>query len=407
MSPSKVIARYGPSRGGVRVILTDDEESVIVKWRAQGERRQRSWPNTPAGRTEAKAWALGFAEELAQHRAPVPVQSTPLTLAELWERYTTAVWQDLRPNSRRLYTEHWRYWVAFANPDFVAEKVTPEMIDDYRKNRLAKPLSVLTVNESIRTLKRVFTWADSRELLARNRVSSYRVKTPKDQRTESPPEYSPEEYKALVNALDPAKLTQWRAWVALTICGEQGVRSHAALHLRWADVQLRGRSIVWRAPWDKTGKEWVQALRRGTVRALRVARDRAKADGYRGGWVLYVGSRKTKRETYSPQSLWRALREAEKRAGIPHRERRAAHGLRRLLAGEVNALTGNPVLAMRSIGDTDVRQASRYLKDREQEQRAAFRALDRRGSEPSESTGNEATTESETVGVKPLKPSAP
>jgi hypothetical protein len=33
---------------------------------------------------------------------------------------------------------------------------------------------------------------------------------------------------------------------------------------------------------------------------------------------------------------------------------------------------------MRSIGDTDVRQANRYLKDRESEHRAAFRDLDRK-----------------------------
>jgi hypothetical protein len=81
-------------------------------------------------------------------------------------------------------------------------------------------------------------------------------------------------------------------------------------------------------------------------------------------------------ETYTPQSLWAALRRAESRAGIEHHERRASHGLRRLLAGEVNALTGNAKLAMDAIGDRDIKQAQRYLRPRQDELKAAFDRLD-------------------------------
>lgn len=401
MSPSKVIARYGPTRGGVRVILTDDETAVIVKWRQQGERRQRSWPNTPSGRKEAKAWAEGFAEEMANGtRAAVVIPSGPLTLSALWDRYRTAEWDHLRPNTRRLYTEHWGYWIAFAGPDFPVDNVTLEMMDEFRKERLAKPLSVSYVNEMIRTVRRVYNWGDGRELVARNRVARYRVRTPKDQRKQSPPEYTSEEFRLILSVLDPTDAAQWRAWVALAICGAQGVRSHAALHLRWDDLKLETREVLWRAAWDKNGREWAQPLRQLTVRALRYARDHATADDYRGGWVLYPGSSKSRRKVYSAQSLWSAIYRAEKRAGVASLPGRGAHGLRRLLAGDIADATGNPVLAMQSIGDTDVRMASRYLKRRDGAIRQAFRAQDRKVAPPMASRSPESErqpTDNETV----------
>ena len=120
-----------------------------------------------------------------------------------------------------------------------------------------------------------------------------------------------------------------------------------------------------------------QPLRQGTIAALTVARDHRAREEYAGPWIFPPVSAKSAQETYSQQSFWGAIRAAETRASIPHRRGRAAHGLRRLLAGEVNALTGDPVLALHAIGDTDVRQAQRYLKQREDRVRDAFAELDR------------------------------
>lgn len=383
MSPEKVLAHYGPKRGGVRVMLSEDQESILVRWRQRGARKQRSWPNTPANRTEAREWAKGFAETLVSIRATdKPAVAEPIRMSELWDRYVTARFDRLRPNSKRLYGEHWRYWTAFVGPDFIASNVTLEMMDEFRVHQRTVPKhAVTTVNETIRTVKRVYKWGDGRELLTRNRVSLYEVATSKDERTESPPEYTDAERRKLLAALDPTDGRQWRAYVAVALCSTQGIRSHAALHLQWGDIDARNRSIVWRAAWDKNGIEWTQPLRRLTVTALRHARDMAVRFGIVSPWVIPSVPGRSKRETYSPQSLWAALRSAEKRAGVPRLEGRSAHGFRRLLAGDVNALTGNAVLAMRSIGDRDVRMASRYLKDRDEEQRAAFTTLDRQESE--------------------------
>src|SRR5688572_10122034 len=56
----KTIGSYGPSRATVRVFTEGD--LVRVQWREAGRVLTKSWGNTPANRTEAKAWAKGFAE---------------------------------------------------------------------------------------------------------------------------------------------------------------------------------------------------------------------------------------------------------------------------------------------------------------------------------------------------------
>ena len=93
------------------------------------------------------------------------------------------------------------------------------------------------------------------------------------------------------------------------------------------------------------------------------------------------GSRKSQQPVYTAQSLWAALQGAEKAAGIAHSDRRAAHGLRRMLFNDVMEATGNPGTAMAAIGDTDLRVASRYLKTRDDRLVKAFEAMDRKSTE--------------------------
>jgi len=62
MTSRATLALYGPKRGRIRVLVESGAELVRVLWREHGRRRVKSWPNTPAGRAEAKAWAQGFSE---------------------------------------------------------------------------------------------------------------------------------------------------------------------------------------------------------------------------------------------------------------------------------------------------------------------------------------------------------
>lgn len=373
--PRRVLMELGRRGCKTRVFLERGHALVRVQWTEKGRVvGTQSWPNTLSNREAAKAFAQELeAERSGQRRA----EAEPITLRELWEAYVTAEFGHLRPNTQRLYTEYWRRWELFVGRNFACDDVTLEMVDQFRRELERRGLAVSTTRQVIRTAKLVFSWGEGRELIQRNRLHRYRFKVAKEQRVDSPEEYRNEDLRAILAALDPMHGGQWRAFVALSLCGYQGRRQHAVLHLRWEDVDMEAGTVTWRAEWDKMGNEETTPLRRGARQALEVALYHRERSGYTGPWVLPAGSRKNRKsECYSIQSLWSALQKAEERAGIPKLTRRAGHGLRRMLAGNVNELTGDPMLALRTIGDRDMRQAERYLKRRDDRIADAFERLD-------------------------------
>lgn len=360
----KVLSAFGPKRGAVRVTIEGD--LVRVRWRQNGQRKLRSYPNTPENRANAKAFAKGVAES----RDYTP-DSSPLTLRTLWEKYADAEFPHLRANSQRLYREYYSRWENAWGIHFPVENTTLEMAHTFRRDLTKLGLATSTIRQTVRTVQMVYSWGERNELVQRNRMRLFRFKVSKDDQPVSPAEYRDDDFAKILASFDPKLATQWRPYVVLAVCGSQGVRQHAALHLKWSDVDLDAGVIRWRAEWDKLGRAWSQPIRSLTRHALSVAKAWSHNE-----WVLPAASKKNGTPTYSPQSLWLALQSAEKRAGVKHLKGRGAHGLRRLLAGNVAERTGDAVLAMRSIGDTDVRMANRYLKPREDRIAAVFAEMD-------------------------------
>lgn len=400
MSPKnrRTLATYGAKGATVRV-LVHDADTVRVEWWAgpagAKRRRTKAWPNTAAGRAEAKEWAKGLAEERVR-----PTEPQALTLRELWGKYLDDVTPQLRARSQVLYAEYWGYWERMWGKDFAADETTFEMMTQFRKALRSRGLAVSTIGESIRCVKRVYRWGHTHRFLQHNAVADYEYRVGKDERTKSPPEYSDNEFTKILAALDPADGRRWRAHVALAICGYQGARQRAVLHLRWDDINERAARVHWRMTWDKMGKDWEQPLRAGTLAALEVAREWRRRLGYTGPWVIPSGSSKNQGDApYSQQSLWATLQTAERRAGVPKRTRRGAHGLRKLLSGDVAHATKDPVLAMHAIGDTDMRQATRYIQVRDELLADAFAQLDapRSAPESGETHHHSTVTEPETA----------
>jgi hypothetical protein len=165
----------------------------------------------------------------------------------------------------------------------------------------------------------------------------------------------------------------WRAHGVLAVCGYQGARQWSVLHLRWTDIDLERGIITWRAEWDKNGVTWTQPLRPQTRAVLAVCQRRSGDSE----WVFPAGNKLNKGAVYTAQSLWCSLVAAEKRAGIDHKRNRGAHGLRRLLAGEVMARTGNIKDAADAIGDKSLKVVEKsYLVKRDDRVREVFGMLD-------------------------------
>lgn len=376
MSPRRrELLRLGRRGRLVRVVegVNRGERVLIVLFRKPGGARGARFFGLRQ-RSEAIAFAEGIADE--QSKPPAPASPVRLTVEQLWAAYFADVRPSLRPRSQVLYPYFWKLFAAFAGPHTPAEDLTVRTMTELREELEKQGKAVNTIRRVMGVARMAFRWAEIHELIQKNRVGRYVYRVAKEARPESPDEFRDDEFRLLLASFKPTLQSQWRPWVALTLCGNQGARQNAVLHLRWEDVDLEAGVITWRAAFDKTGREWQQPLRAASRAALEVAagwRDRA---GDRGGWVLPGYGRKDAGAPYTIQALWGALKRAEERAGIAHRERRGAHGLRRLLAGEVARLTGDPKLAMDAIGDRDIKQAERYVKVRMDRLAGAFERLD-------------------------------
>lgn len=368
-----------PTRGGIRVLV--DGDRVVVQWYEGPRRRIESFPNTAECRAEARAYALGIAEEMAKGPRPVTER---LTLRALWELYSTAEFPHLRTKTKRNYTGHWQKWELFLGKGFIAEDARLEHIDQLRAVLGRQGYAIGQVHKIVTDVKMVYAWGQRRELVAVNRLSLYRFKIAKDARPESPGEYTDEERELMIATLSPQLAEQWRPWVAMMIANSQGARMNAILHLQRDDLDLGAGAVTWRARWDKNGRERSQPLTFGAYSALLTADWWRRRDGYQGPWVLYSSHHRKKamgddpRAVYHPTSLERALVGAEKAAGVEHQPYRGMHGFRRGVAGDVLEQTGDFKLALEWIDDQDLRMARKYLKRRNTRLETAARAVDDR-----------------------------
>lgn len=372
MTRRKTLLLLGKRGRRVRVAEAMIRGAIVLRvtWRdLEGKRRAALYARSQ--RAEAVQFAEGIAFELSRPAPDARPQS--LTVAALWDRYSEAVFPSLRPKSKVLYRYFWKRFEAFAGAHTTAEDLTIETMNGLRRALEAQGAAVNTIRRVMAVTRMVFLYGETHELIAKNRVGRYVYRVAKEARPTAPAEYRMPEFRALLAQFDPTKASQWRPAVALALCGYQGARQNAVLHLRWEDVDLEAGRITWRAAWDKVGREWSQPLRAPSRAALEAAA-RFRDDC---GWVFWGRNRATgEAQPYTIQSLWAALRQAERRAGIPHADRRGGHGLRRLLAGEVAGLTGDSKLALNAIGDSDIRQAERYIKVRDDRLAEVFGDLD-------------------------------
>lgn len=384
----KLIATEGGHGRSVRVFTEDagTKSFVRVQWREAGRRRQESWPNTANNRALAKSYAKGVAERLDERRVE---PSARLRVSDVFDRWSLAN-DHWRPRTRALNTDRWKKFQAFAGSALYADRVTPELVDSFRAAMKAQGHAVNQIAEHVKVVKAAYRFARERKLLSENPLAEYRMKIPKDERAKRLPEYTPRECAAILAQLSPKDAKQWRPWAAVVLDAVLGRRQKALLHLRWSDVDLAKRVIVWPAETDKMGEEWTTKLPRDAVRALRVAAVWRARAGYEGPWVFFRpgkglrdlsngyarSARQAKRDAAKPDTPWSysslndALHRAADAAGVPRVKGRAMHGFRRMAATTAAELSGNPVEGLAWIGDTDIRMAARYLKPREAAQSA-------------------------------------
>lgn len=375
MSPQKKLASFGAAGRSVRVFV--EKGLVRVQWREAGRRRTESWPDSRDNRVRARSFAEGKAAALDRRGLVLE----PLTVHELWTKYVAAVAPAWRPATARNAANHWRLFTLLVGDTTRADTITPEVMDEIMGRLRKMPARAGTHGETARravsvaatcaAVKRVFAWAGERKLLADNPLAAWRPRLSKDERRPlQPDEYRPDELRQIIGAVDRRSSRQWRAWVTFVLCATTGRRQRAVLGLEWSDVDLVGRTVTFRATLDKLGREAVVPLSRAAVHALRVARVWGGGDWAsppRSRYVLPAVQERRGDQPWTYQAANQALREAETRAGVPHRPFRALHGFRRSVVSSILEATGNLILAGEFVGDHDVRTLRRsYVKIRPQ-----------------------------------------
>lgn len=351
----RTVARFGPHGGRVHVWEDRARGLVSVTWYVRGLERRKSWTGiSDDSREAATEWAREFARTRNERPRPAPP-----TLRQLWTAYQASEFPALRPRTRELYAYRWRYWELFLGKETVAESLLVTDVARFRAAMTQAGRAINQVAEAVKVAKLVHQWGYQVGLLGENRLAGFRFRIPKDAVRHEPGEYRVPEFEAILRQLDARSALQWRPWVAIMLLGHQGMRERSVLHLRWED--LRGDRILWPAKWQKNGRAFGQPLRWGGLAALETARWWRERLGLVSPWIL---PGRDAARAYGAQALWHALHEAERRAGITHQPYRGTHGFRRMVVGEIVAVTGNLVTAMQFIGDRDLKQATSYAKAR-------------------------------------------
>lgn len=380
----------------VRVVVDDREGRVIAYYRdADGIARKKKFPNTKAGRDEGKAFGQGWHEARARMIAERSMPSMPagptLTVRQLWDAYTASEFSaelghGLREATQKSYTQHFRRFELFIGRARIAETIKVPELAELKRRDLEAGRALNQIKQTLNVVRTVFRWGVEQELMVRSPLALMRWKSRKDEpKPLEPEEYTTEETERLLAALDKEDTRQWKAWVFMMLAANYGQRANAVLHLRWQDVDWDAGLIRWPGRYQKQGRELVRPLLWEAVSALLTAQQqRERAAGFRrlkhhkslhstaerlgeADWILFAERDRAKPMSY--QSLHYHITQAEIRAKVEPKPYRKAHGLRRMVLGNVLEVTGDRALALEVIGDRDLSQLASY--DRRADQRTA------------------------------------
>jgi integrase len=368
-------------------------DEVVVQYKdGRGVSRRRIFPRSKQGRKDAIAWGETYHEERSKGHGGTP----ETTHQQLWKAYMESpAFQSRRAKTRQNYAERWRKWMHFRGERTKVDETTLLHVDQFYAARKAAGRSANQTRGIIAVARIVYSWGQTRKLVTVNELALYRWHTAEGEEAQEPEEYTETEFLAVLAQLPPQSHRHWRAHVALMLAGHQGIRANAVLHLAWADTHPGEALFIWPAVYQKNRRDFPQPMTWDAVAALETARYWRDRLGYEGPWVLFAGggakpigsiahgnARHGRKErtavqdtAYTYQALWVKLM-AEKAAGVAHKPRRALHGFRKMVAGNVSDRTGDDRLGMQFIGDRDMKQAKRYLKRRDERMERAATSVE-------------------------------
>jgi integrase len=311
-----------------------------------GKRRSQSLHH--ADRERGKLAAEELATALRKSDGP---RSGELTVNELFDKYVregpqkTAAKARHDRTARGLFESCWGPAVHVVDLD---RRDWDRFITERRAGRL-RPVGRKTetgvrdrmIGYDLKFLMAVCNWAETvrvngRPLLERNPFRKFAVPVESSPRQ---PITTQEEYAALYEA---AKALGPQVELFLYLVHETGHRSLSVSRLRWVDVDLIGRRVVWAKEHDKMKAEHVTPLLDEHVEALRRVRREMKTIG--DAWVF--PSPEGSGEPISRRQVVRWWAQLEAAAGLVRVKGRGWHSLRRKFASDNDELPASQLMAL-------------------------------------------------------------
>ncbi len=312
-------------------------------------------------RDRAEAQRLGealLAALLDKERPPAPRADPPVLLGDLVARYQREcpMYLDNDEHSRRTAVSHAAVLVGFFGADFDVRRLTVNDTTRFATKRRAggiaytaadgtekvtEPVRQRSVHAGLSLLRTLLLWActvptaDQGRWLRRNPLEGVRF-----EREQSPKRSTAtwDQYEATRTAVEKlaaeggtdAERLKWiRLQFALWLAEALGRRRGSIVGLRWEDIDLGRRVIVWRAESDKKGKRWVSPLSDDHVVRLEQFR---QALGGAAGPVFPRAGDPTR--PVPPEMLSQWLLDAERAGGIEKLDGSLWHAYRRKWASE-------------------------------------------------------------------------
>lgn len=362
----RTIVREWGSRGARRILVIREtvpprrgEGPERVRWVTEryvgGRPKRKVFADKPSAITWAGSWyRVGLEAAL------------DLSLRQLFDRYLAVVpaQKSWRPKTLVNFQQHRKRIEETLGPHLKANTLGLAHLDElWQRLTAERGMAPSMVRAKVKQLQRVFAWAHAREFVTHNKPAQWTIPEVHEKPVE---EFRPAEVDELLRQWDPWHGWEWRPHALTLLMQSHGFRVNAALHLRWDDVDLERGVVILRAEHDKTKKTWERPLTWDGYAALLTARWHRDRLGKDSPWVFFGKAG----EPYTYGGYWVALQKAERAAGIRHRRRRAAHGMRRHAVNDVRQRTGSASLALLWVGDTDLRQAESYVRTREDELKA-------------------------------------
>ncbi len=325
----------------VRVYERPERGDVLLEWydQAGGSRKRQRESLGAVSREAAMVQAERTATAL-RHMTPRP-RTDPVTVGELFDKYEASVTPTKGRTSQlhdrtcaKLWTRSLGAKRAVATlgrlewDRFIADRRSGALRPDRQRGVGVRDRQV---QQDCKFVLAACNWAltvtdeHGRPMLDRNPFRGLKVP-----REESPhrPELTDAEYQALLGASGTVH-PQFRA--ALIVTHETGHRISSVRSLQWSDVDLKAKTVHWRAESDKMGFESTTFLSDVAVRALELYRSRVMAIG--DVWIF--PAQRGELGPTSRNTLSRWFREVEREAKLPAVKGRGWHSLRRKFATEM------------------------------------------------------------------------